>query len=403
MLRRIIVCVLAGGIGVTVGGCGGDDTQERPQPTPAAPTVIGTLWDPATPLPDRSDVPPLAEVTHVTVHRAVRGEYQFLSGPCIVAHKGRLLVVWTNGPVNEDQNTELLRGRWSADGGRTWGDVETIAGNQRFDPSYGHGTMLSEGGRLWAFPACFHHDAASVSRIRMEAFLLDEKTGKWEHRGVVAEDFWAHEEPKALPGGGWIVAGDEGTYPGHGPAVALIDANDPTRWRVVKIPPPPGSAEMYAAETTLWVDRHEVVAIIRNTKAPNALMSVGTDGGRSWTPAADSNLPMAWSRAYAGVLSTDQRYLISNLDRGWDRDILAVAVSRPHERYLGRVWTIRRGKSKPPLYPGKSKAPQWSYPWAIEHDGKLYVVYAVGKEDCGLSVIPVSALRVDSAEANAGR
>ena len=31
-------------------------------------------------------------------------------------------------------------------------------------------------------------------------------------------------------------------------------------------------------------------------------------------------------------------------------------------------------------------------PYGYEHDGKLYVVYSVGKEDCGLSVVPIESL-----------
>ena len=40
------------------------------------------------------------------------------------------------------------------------------------------------------------------------------------------------------------------------------------------------------------------------------------------------------------------------------------------------------------------KPTEWSYPGAIEHDGKLYVAYTQGKEDCALSIIPLSALAV---------
>jgi hypothetical protein len=37
---------------------------------------------------------------------------------------------------------------------------------------------------------------------------------------------------------------------------------------------------------------------------------------------------------------------------------------------------------------------EWSYPAAIEHEGKLYVTYTQGKEDCVLSIIPLTALEV---------
>jgi hypothetical protein len=43
---------------------------------------------------------------------------------------------------------------------------------------------------------------------------------------------------------------------------------------------------------------------------------------------------------------------------------------------------------------GLCKEPQWSYPYATEHGGVLYVTYSISKEDCAMSAIPLSALRV---------
>jgi hypothetical protein len=48
---------------------------------------------------------------------------------------------------------------------------------------------------------------------------------------------------------------------------------------------------------------------------------------------------------------------------------------------------------EPPRFSGQAKGKQWSYPYGYEHDGNLYVVYSIGKEDCGLSVVPIEALK----------
>jgi hypothetical protein len=56
------------------------------------------------------------------------------------------------------------------------------------------------------------------------------------------------------------------------------------------------------------------------------------------------------------------------------------------------MWRIRHGKSGPPRYSGKAKGKQWSYPYGYEHNGKLLVVYSIGKEDCGLSVLPIESV-----------
>jgi hypothetical protein len=34
-------------------------------------------------------------------------------------------------------------------------------------------------------------------------------------------------------------------------------------------------------------------------------------------------------------------------------------------------------------------------PYGYEYEGRLYVVYSVGKEDCGLSILPIEALTAD--------
>jgi hypothetical protein len=112
-------------------------------------------------------------------------------------------------------------------------------------------------------------------------------------------------------------------------------------------------------------------------------VATSNDFGRTWSKARPSKLPMPRAEAYLGKLSTGQLYLLSNLR---NRDTLVISVSEPGEMTLCRMWRIRHGKSEPPRFPGKAKFRQCSYPYGYEHDGKLFVVYSIGKEDCGLSV-----------------
>ena len=90
--------------------------------------------------------------------------------------------------------------------------------------------------------------------------------------------------------------------------------------------------------------------------------------------------------------------MVSNLK---NRDSLVISVGKPGKKTLSSMRRIRYGSSKPiPRFEGYAKAPQWSYPYAYEHDGKLYIVYSIGKEDCGLSVIPIESLKPDDQAAN---
>jgi hypothetical protein len=69
-----------------------------------------------------------------------------------------------------------------------------------------------------------------------------------------------------------------------------------------------------------------------------------------------------------------------------------IAAAPGGETTLSSMWRLRHGRSVPPRFPGAAKGKQWSYPYGHEHNGKLYVVYSIGKEECGLTIVPLGLL-----------
>ena len=208
------------------------------------------------------------------------------------------------------------------------------------------------------------------------------------------------QEPLPLADGNWIMAGLRAAngydFKGHLPAVAISRGDDFTAWDLVVIPASPGLGDIWG-ESTVIVDGPLVTNISRYGAKPVALVATSTDSGRTWTPAAPSNLPMATSKPYAGTLSTGQRFLActTTADSGGGRSPLTIAVSKPGAEEFSKVFVIRHSLSD--KTPGVSdKRADFSYPYAVEHDGKLYVGYThkshVANE---LAVIPVVALRAD--------
>ena len=87
---------------------------------------------------------------------------------------------------------------------------------------------------------------------------------------------------------------------------------------------------------------------------------------------------MAQSKPYAGTLSSGQHYLIGNIsaNSGDQRNPLTITLSRPGEDFFSSMAVIRHS-----LFPeGQGESHRMGrihYPSAIEHDGKLYVIYSV--------------------------
>lgn len=359
-------------------------TATHKVPEPPQPFV---LWTGDRIPADVEQIPFAEGIRHSTIHRPSEEGYQFLHGAAIVAHKGVMYANWANSPVNENGPHETLQGRRSTDNGITWSKLEVIGAGFEGAERHSHGVLFVHQGELWTICARFGVGTPGrrFTGLQAEAFVLDEQTDQWKSRGIVMHNCWPYDEPVRMADGNFITGGQDKDGL---PVVAISHGDDLTRWDSVLIPYERRLQPSYA-ETTVWAEDDHVTAVIRGG-AGAAWVSTSDDCGRTWTKARASNLPMPRAKAYLGKLSTGQRYLISNLK---NRDTLVVSVSRPGENTLSGMWRIRHGKSDAPRFPGRAKSKQWSYPYGYEHDGKLYIVYSVGKEECGLTTVPIESLK----------
>ena len=398
MLRRflLIVAFLPCPALLTVCRSGPLDLRDAPKvgapdDVTAATDVQGPaepfkLWS-GPPIPsDVAKIPVVNGIEHRTIHRPTEAGYKFLHGAAIVAHRGIMYANWANSPVNENGPHETLRGRRSTDGGATWSEIEVIGPGFEGEERHSHGVLFVHKGELWTICARFGLGTSGrrFPGLHGEAFVLNEQTNRWRSRGVVMENCWPYDEPVRMPNGSFITGGQDKDGL---PVVAISHGDDLTKWDTISIPYDPRLQPSFA-ETTVCSNGDRMTAVIRGGGGI-AWVSTSNDNGRSWTKARASNMPMPRAKAYLGKLSTGQMYFVSNLG---DRNALIITVSRPGETTLCSVWRIRHGKSEAPRFPGRAKSKQWSYPYAHEYDGKLYIVYSVGKEECGLTVVPVESL-----------
>ena len=363
------------------------------------------LWDATQTLPKAADLPQVkgAEFYVLKKKRPDKDGCNFTLGVGLAWHKDKLYASY-GFSTSEQENTadEEAHVRVSEDGGKTWGQpVAMDAGEGNLGVS--HGVFLSRGGRLWAFMGAFYDNFyGPTSRTHTRGYVLNENSGKWEPQGVVLDQgFWPMQEPQKMADGNWIMSGVRIAFGlgvvGHSPAVAISQGDDFTKWKMVVIQADKSLGTNLWGESTVIVEKTQIINIARRSAGRvrgYALVSISKDHGRTWTPAAASNLPMATQKPYAGTLSTGQRYLIGTITADTDgrRSPLTIAVSKPGEPLFSRVFLIRTSVFDGT--PGVS-APNadFSYPYAVERNGQLYIGYT-DKEHIynELVVIPVSSL-----------
>ncbi len=362
----------------------GSDLPE-PGEAPELPDTY-ELWS-GPPIPkDPTQIPFAEGVEHRTIHRPEADGYKFLHGAAILEHEGVFYANWANSPVNENGPHETLQGRRSTDGGVTWSPLEVIGPGFDGAERHSHGVLFVREEKVWTICARFGVGLPGrrFPGLKAEAFVLNPQTDRWDSEGIVMKNCWPYDAPVKMGNGSYITGGQDKDGL---PVVAISHGEDFTKWDSVLIPYHPKLAPSFA-ETTVWAEGDCVTAVIRGG-AGVAWVANSEDHGRTWTTAQPSNLPMPRAKAYLGRLSTGQLYLVSNYN---NRDTLVVSVSKPSEATLSRMWRIRHGKSEAPRFAGAAKGKQWSYPYAHEHQGRLFIVYSVGKEECGLSVVPVASL-----------
>lgn len=351
------------------------------------------LWTPRRPFPGRDEIRFLAGAVDTVVHRAGADRYSFLHDTAVVAHGGELIAAWYNCPDGEIVGESVIRGRRSADGGATWSDPEVIAADTRGRGIFYVPVVLqSHGGSLLAYVGnMVGHDLVTACEV-----MVDDGGG-WTARGRIAGPFLPNATPLRLPDGCWAMGGRVAPEPGTlplTPAVAISQGDRLTEpWAIVPIVPMDRGAagpELAYPETTLIVADTEVLAVVRSDRGYGLLFR-STDAARTWTGPHPHTYPIGAAKPYAGTLSTGQRFLLSNTPTPGYRELLTIAVTAPGEREFVRVWKLRDGPSE-----ALGVGPEWSYPVAIEHDGRLYVTYTSEKRHCVLTSAPVASLAVDA-------
>lgn len=366
----------------------------------AADTSLFPVWDPSVPFPTTHEMLDPAVVTQIMVERAKAEGYHYLHEASIAYHRGLFYMAFANHKIREcGDYDELIRGCTSIDAihwsePEVWAQAPLIGGD-----SHNHPLLVEHNGTLFGFFVVWREKHYPAT----ELFTLDDATGKWVHHPEsVIDGFVPFCTPQKMADGNWVLGGEHHWYEA---SVAISDGEDFTKWTMIDVPRPASIRLMYP-ECAVVVQDNRLLIVCRplgtSVNEPGALtapVAESFDCGRTWTPLTLSNFPLANSQPFSGRLSTGQNYLLSNsLEDG--RTLLSIAVTGSEGGLFQKIFAVRRTQWPAIRYfqfmdrSCVGQPTQLAYPGAIEKDGKLYIAYSQGKEDCALAVIPVETLTV---------
>jgi hypothetical protein len=353
-------------------------------PSADAPFGIAEgLLDPAAPGLGLEAVPG----ERVTVWRGAEETHRFSHHPNLVAFGGEVLLMWSNGRVDEDSPGQRIQYSRSKDG-LHWSPPETLADD-------GEGICVAtgwvvEGETLVAYYTItggenFHPDTALYARVSRDA-------RSWGERSRITSGFFI-ESPRRLPEGRLLLAGESVGRARETERMRLLLTDSPDGlegWAPARISPADLEAFGYTEPSFFRRPDGTLVAAFRSLTG-HLYASTSSDRGRTWSTPVPTRYPDATARFYAGNLPDGRAVLIGNpLERG-DRSLLVLATSRDG-RTFDRAWLVR-GEPTHMSFEGQHKLDGWQYPNALVLGDHLLVAYSVNKEDVGVTKIPLSALR----------
>ena len=331
---------------------------------------------------DFAALPPLRGTTSV-VARGVVNESAFMHHPKIVFFDGRFFAKWNDGYVGEDFAGQRVRYATSPDGTK-WSEPVDLTGRNPKRRYTACGFWLRDG-QMYALAAL--RDASDAGPSGEEpvllAFKYDPKTKRFGDRTVIAKDFFAGNIPQIAPDGDWLILGKGGVGSWGPMKAAKGGVKSIDDWTIRDLP---AAGKLEEAEWYTLPNGH-LVSHFR-TRLPKRLMrSYSIDNGVTWSEPVVTNFPEQGARHHGLKLSNGMYALLVNPNPA-SRIPFSIALSKDGLLY-DRIGNVRAETTKARTV-GRAKSPGYHYMRGFEHQGKLYTIYSVNKEDVEVTIIPLT-------------
>lgn len=356
--------------------------------------ISESLFDQSQPLTLGLQKP--TSITHRTVFKAQAGSAQYNHGAVLFAFKDELYIQWQSSQQDEDApETQILYSR--SKNGRDWSEPKSLV-NARANALVTNGGWWSDGKTLVAYinvwPNEMQPKAGYVEYISSEDGIhwstptpLLDNNGK-PVTGIIEQDL------KQLPNGRILTAIH------HQPGLIAKpfytdDKKGISGWTQGAMENLPHESGISRELEPSWFlnKKNEAVMVFRDQASSfKVLASRSKDNGKTWSSPSITNMPDSRAKQSAGNLPDGRAFLINNPSGSKNRTPLTITLSKDGQVF-DRAYLLRAEAELPPMrFAGKYKRIGYSYPKSLIWGNRLWVSYAVNKEDIEITSIAVEAL-----------
>lgn len=330
---------------------------------------------------------PLLRGERGLVFRGVEKESAFAHHPFIVFWDGRFFAQWNDGYVGEDYPGQRVRYALSRDAVQ-WEAPVDLTGRESERRFTACGFWIRDG-EMYALAAL--RDASGGPETGREPVLLayrwNKRAQRFGEREVIAKDFFAGNIPQRTPDGAWLILGKGGVGSWGPMKAAKGGVKSISDWTIRDIP---GAGKLEEAEWYTLPNGHLVAHFrTRGTKPLYLARCYSTDNGETWSDPVVTDFPEQGSRHHGLRLSNGLYALLVNPAPA-ERIPFSIALSRDGLVY-DRIANVRAEETAA-RWAGRAKGKGYHYMRGYEHDGKLYTIYSINKEDIEVTIIPIAEL-----------
>lgn len=334
---------------------------------------------------------PQYESQHSVVYVAVENETGFNHHPFIVFWDGRFFAQWNDGYIGEDEPGQRVRYAVSEDA-LEWSEPIDLSGRNDERKFTASGLWIREGAMyaLVSLRDSQHEETVETGEDPLLfAYKWNSERDEFEEPVVMAVDYFAQNIPQKLPNGKWMILGKGGGADGQfswGPMKAAIGGVESIDdWSISNLP---GAGSLEEAEWYTLPNDHLVAHFRTRGERPLYLArSYSVDNGKTWVGPVATNFPEAGARHHGLRLSNGLYALLVNPNPN-GRIPFSIALSKDGLVY-DRIGNVRTEETTR-RWAGRAKGRGYQYMRGFEHEGKLYTIYSVNKEDIVVSIIPIS-------------